>query len=51
MDNYEVDLSCYMVELYLENLTDLLSTKKRAEKASLDIKENAHGMIIIPEAV
>lgn len=49
MDNFEVSLSCYMVELYLENLTDLLSHKKKKE--NLDIKENAHGMVVIPGAV
>ena len=39
-----------MVELYLENLSDLLRTKKN-ERVNLDIKENAHGMVVIPGAV
>ena len=38
-----------MVELYLENLSDLLRKNQR-EKLNLDIKENAHGMIVIPGA-
>lgn len=50
MDNYEISLTCYMVELYLENLSDLLRTKKN-ERINLDIKENAHGMVVIPGAV
>jgi len=50
MDNCEVSLTCYMVELYLENLSDLLRTKKN-ERVNLDIKENAHGMVVIPGAV
>ncbi len=50
MDNYDVSLSCYMVELYLEQLTDLLRNNKKA-KESLEIKENAHGMVVIPGAV
>ena len=49
MDNFEISLSCYMVELYLENLKDLLKAKKQEEKP-LDIKENAHGMIIVEGA-
>ena len=50
MDNYEVSLSCYMVELYLETLTDLLTNSSR-DRPNLDIKENAHGMIVVPGAV
>lgn len=50
MDNFDVSLSCYMVELYLENLSDLLRSKKN-DRVNLDIKENAHGMTVIPGAV
>jgi len=49
MDNFEISLSCYMVELYLENLKDLLKPKKQEEKP-LDIKENAHGMVVVEGA-
>lgn len=38
-----------MVELYLENLKDLLRAKKQEEKP-LEIKENAHGMIVVEGA-
>ena len=38
-----------MVELYLENLKDLLKPKKEDEK-SLDIKEDAHGMVFVEGA-
>ena len=38
-----------MVELYLESLKDLLKPKKQEEKP-LDIKENAHGMIVVEGA-
>jgi Pyruvate/2-oxoacid:ferredoxin oxidoreductase delta subunit len=49
MDNYDIDLTCYMVELYLENLKDLLRPKKQTE-VPLDIKKNAHGMVIVEGA-
>jgi Pyruvate/2-oxoacid:ferredoxin oxidoreductase delta subunit len=49
MDNYDIDLTCYMVELYLENLKDLLRPKKQAE-VPLDIKKNAHGMVLVEGA-
>lgn len=49
MDNFEVSLSCYMVELYLENLKDLLKPKKAAE-VPLEIKKNAHGMVVVEGA-
>jgi hypothetical protein len=49
MDNFEISLSCYMVELYLENLKDLLRPKK-ADPAPLEIKKNAHGMVIVEGA-
>lgn len=49
MDNFEISLSCYMVELYLENLKDLLRPRKEDEKP-LDIKKNAHGMVVVEGA-
>lgn len=49
MDNFEISLECYMVELYLENLKDLLRDKKK-DPPELDIKEDAHGMIIVDGA-
>ena len=44
-------VSCYMVELYMDNLIDLL--KPRTEKAvskSLSIKKDTRGMVYIPDA-
>ena len=49
MDNFEISLSWYMVELYLESLKDLLKPKKQEEKP-LEIKENAHGMVVVEGA-
>lgn len=49
MDNYKVELRCYMVELYLEHLADLLH-KKGDPSEELEIKENAHGQICVAGA-
>jgi kinesin family protein C2/C3 len=49
MDNFEINLQCYMVELYLETLKDLLGNKKK-EAVELDIKEDAHGMVVVDGA-
>ena len=46
MSNFDIKLKCYMVELYLDSLRDLLKPKKEEEKA-LDIKESANGMVVI----
>ena len=46
MSNFDIKLKCYMVELYLDGLRDLLKPKKEEEKA-LDIKESANGMVVI----
>lgn len=46
MTNYEIKLKCYMVELYLNALRDLLLPKGTPQK-DLDIKENATGMVVI----
>lgn len=39
MNNYDVRLSCYMVELYKDELRDLLANK--GVKVPLEIKESA----------
>lgn len=49
MDNYKCELRCYMVELYLEHLKDLLH-KKGDPVDELEIKENAHGQICVAGA-
>lgn len=46
MTNFEVKLSCYMVELYLNELRDLLLPPGQA-KTDLEIKETATGMVVI----
>jgi hypothetical protein len=46
MTNYKIELSCYMVELYLNGLRDLLRPKDAAIK-ELEIKEGTNGMIRI----
>lgn len=44
MTNFSIRLSCYMVELYLNSLRDLL-LPKGANEAELDVKEEASGMV------
>jgi hypothetical protein len=46
MKNCTVVLKCYMVELYKEELRDLLLTKNQV-KTPLEIKESATGMVVI----
>ena len=46
MTNYNISLRCYMVELYKDELRDLL-LPKNAPKTPLDIKESAMGMVVI----
>ena len=46
MTNFSIKLSCYMVELYLNSLHDLLLPKGENAK-ELDIKESATGMVQI----
>ena len=46
MPNYNVLLKCYMVELYKDELKDLLLPKNQP-KVLLDIKESASGMVVI----
>jgi hypothetical protein len=52
-DHYEWSVSCYMVELYLDMLIDLLAVeagRSEAHVGSLTIKKDAKGMVEIPEA-
>ena len=48
MNNYTYSLDCFMVELYLDQLRDLLLPKaEQKDPPSLDIKEGLNGMIYI----
>jgi len=48
MNNYTYSMECYMVELYLDTLTDLLLPKEqRKNPPHLDIKEDMKGMIFV----
>jgi hypothetical protein len=44
MPNFSIKLSCYMVELYLGSLRDLLLPAGMEAKV-LDVKETATGMV------
>ncbi len=46
MNNYTISLKCYMVELYLDDLRDLLLPKNTV-KVPLEIKESSTGMVFI----
>eukprot|EP00743_Colponemidia_sp_Colp-15_P007120 GILK01007681.1.p1 GENE.GILK01007681.1~~GILK01007681.1.p1 ORF type:complete len:1501 (+),score=449.51 GILK01007681.1:100-4602(+) len=47
--NFEWTVSCYMLELYLEVLVDLmLPADKKKNPPQLDIKKDAKGMVVIP---
>jgi hypothetical protein len=46
MTNYDIKLKGYMVELYLNELRDLMLPKGQPAK-DLDIKETATGMVVI----
>ena len=46
MTNYDIKLKCYMVELYLNGLRDLLLPHGQEVK-ELDIKETPSGMVVI----
>ncbi|OMJ85409.1 hypothetical protein SteCoe_13246 [Stentor coeruleus] len=48
--NYSCTITCYMVELYLQHLVDLLRPKSRDPSPSLTIKTDLKGMVYIPEA-
>ena len=45
MTNYDIKLKCYMVELYLNGLRDLLLPHGHEVK-ELDIKESPSGMVV-----
>ncbi len=52
-EHYEWNVSCYMVELYLDTLIDLLigeSGRADVPTSSLTIKKDPKGMVEIPEA-
>jgi len=44
MTNFDIKLKCYMVELYLNGLRDLL-LPPNAPRVELDVKETASGMV------
>jgi hypothetical protein len=46
MTNFDINLKCYMVELYLNHLRDLLRSEKEPE-VELEVKESATGMVVI----
>jgi len=46
MGNFDIKLKCYMVELYLNQLRDLLLPKDQAP-IDLEIKESPTGMVVI----
>jgi hypothetical protein len=46
MTNFDIKLKCYMVELYLDGLRDLLKPKG-AEEKQLEIKQSGTGMVVI----
>jgi len=48
--NYEAHVSCYMVELYLDRILDLLLPRNMATNPPpLNIKKDPKGMVTIPE--
>ena len=46
---YTYSVSCYMVELYIQSLNDLLRPKTKEPGPSLTIKTDSKGMVYIPE--
>jgi len=46
MSNFDIKIKCYMVELYLNHLRDLLLPKDAAP-VELEIKESPTGMVVI----
>ena len=46
MTNFDIKLKCYMVELYLNQLKDLLLPKGNPEK-ELEVKDTPSGMVVI----
>ena len=46
MTNFDIKLKCYMVELYLNQLKDLLLPRGNPEK-ELEVKDTPSGMVVI----
>ena len=46
---YTCTVSCYMVELYIQQIIDLLKSKPQEQNSSLTIKTDSKGMTYIPE--
>jgi len=46
MTNFDIKLKCYMVELYLNQLGDLLKPKDQPDK-ELEVKDTPSGMVVI----
>lgn len=46
MTNFDIKLKCYMVELYLNQLKDLL-IPQGGETRELEVKDTPSGMVII----
>jgi len=46
MTNFYIKLKCYMVELYLNQLGDLLKPKDQPDK-ELEVKDTPSGMVVI----
>jgi hypothetical protein len=46
MTNFDIKLKCYMVELYLNHLKDLLLPKGSVER-ELEVKDTPSGMVVI----
>jgi len=50
MNNYNFKIDCYMVEIYVDALTDLLLPKEmRGNPPKLDIKEDMKGMMYVQD--
>ena len=50
--HYRWEVTCYMVELYLDNLVDLFLPKdQRGNAPALTIKKDTKGIVNVPEAV
>lgn len=49
--HYTWSVSCYMLEIYLDNLVDLLlPNERRGNPPQLNIKKDIKGMVVVPEA-
>eukprot|EP00736_Rhodelphis_marinus_P002018 Rmarinus@m.10383 len=50
MKDFEFKIECYMLELYNDQLVDLLVPKGASERAKLDIKKDSKGMVFVAGA-